>query len=309
MFRSWTKSNAVTRRAAAAGAAAIAGVGFALASGFALATDTLTSGQFRDEVVELLRRERPNWKLELPDNPLVLLVNGRPTYLANLYQGAIAATGPRREKGILSFFDAMASGFDETPPANFDAVRTRLRARIVSAHAAANGADDKMMLLSRPFSRKARIAYVIDSPQTMSFVSKRDPDKWMVTADAIHAAAVENLDAISGDVPIEPHAPPTGSGLFVAMGGPDGYVAARLLAPKFMARMGEELGAEHFVGVPSRDALLAWSVDCSTKATFATLLTKYASTFPYPLTDEIFVWSADGVRLANPIELVEHGRG
>ncbi len=289
-----------------------AGVGaFALAGLLpvpAVAADPLASGEFRGEVVELLRRERPNWRLELPDSSLALLVNGHQIYLANLYQAAIGATGPRREAGILAFFDEMESGFDEARPETFDAARTRLRARIVNANAAANGVNDKLTLLSRPFSLKARIAYVIDSPHTMAYVSKGDPDKWKVTADVIHAAAIENLDAISRDVPIEPRAPQAGSGLFVAMGGPDGYVAARLLAPKFMARLGEELGAEYFVGAPSRDRFLAWSVDCSIKAPLAARLAEYA-TFPYPLTDEIFVWSDDGVRLANPAELAEHGRG
>ena len=295
----------VTRRGWAAGAAA-----FALAGPVSAAEgDALTSGQFREEVIALLRRERSRWRLEAPANPLVLLVDGHILYLVNLYQTALRATGPGRQQAILAFFDKMESGFAEQMPATFEAVRDRLRARIVSAEAAANGASDKVTILSRPFSLKTRIAYVVDSAETMAYVSKERPDQWKVTADAIHAAAIENLDAISRDVRIEPKAPPDGSGLFVALGGRDGYVAARLLAPKFMARMGEELGAEHYVGVPCRDGFLAWSVDCSIKAPLAALLTKYAATLPYSLTDELFVSSAEGVRPANPAELAEHGRG
>ena len=94
----------------------------------------------------------------------------------------------------------------------------------------------------------------------------------------------------------------------MAIQGADGYVAARLLAPRFMERMGDELGPEHFVGVPHRDLLMAWSVDCSAKRQLATLLTQYASISAYRLTDEIFVWSADGLRIANAAELAEHGR-
>jgi hypothetical protein len=76
-----------------------------------------------------------------------------------------------------------------------------------------------------------------------------------------------------------------------------------------MERMGEELGPEHFVSVPHRDLLMAWSVDCSAKRQLAALATQYASISAYRLTDEIFVWSADGLRLANAAELAEHGRG
>ena len=73
--------------------------------------------------------------------------------------------------------------------------------------------------------------------------------------------------------------------------------------------MGRELGPEYFVAAPCRDALIAWSADCSIKAALAATVAKYASADLYPVTDEIFVSSPGGVRVANPIELVAHGRG
>jgi uncharacterized protein YtpQ (UPF0354 family) len=143
----------------------------------------------------------------------------------------------------------------------------------------------------------------------MAYVSQRDLERWAVTVGTIHAAGIANLDAISGDVPIKTQAPDQGSGLFSVVAGPDGYAAARLLAPKFMARMGQELGPVHFVAAPCRDALIAWSAECSIKAALAAVVAKYASTNPYPVTDEIFVSSPGGVRVAKPSELAEHGRG
>jgi len=293
-----------TRRAFAAGALAAA-----LATPLpAFAADPLASGQFRDEVVALLRRQRPKLQLELLPHPAALRVGRQEVYLANLYQSCLEATGARREAIILAFFDAMTSAPDDEVGKTFEAARGRLRPRIIRAAASSTGADDRLTPLTRPFSGKTRIAYVIDNPQTMAFVSKGKPDQWGVAADAIHAAAVENLDRSSRDIPIRSQAPHPGSGLVVIMQGPDDYAAARLLAPKFMERMGEELGPEHFVGIPNRGLFLAWSVDCSVKHELAALVAAYAETGAYPVTDELFVRSAEGTRPANAAELAEHGR-
>jgi hypothetical protein len=287
-----------TRRAFAAGALA------ALAAPLpAMAADPLASGQFRDEVVTLLRRQRPKLRVELPPHPAALRVGSMQIYLANLYQSCLEATGARREALILTFFDAMTPAPDEEVGTTFEAARPRLRPRIIT------GAADRTTLLTRPFSDKTRIAYVIDNPQTMAFVSKGEADKWDVAVEAIHAAALENLDRASSDIPIRPQAPHSGSGLVVFFPGPDDYAAARLLAPKFMARIGEELGPEQFVAIPNRRLFLAWSVDCSLKRELAASVAHYAQTGPYPVTDELFVWSAEGTRLASPEELAEHGRG
>jgi hypothetical protein len=72
--------------------------------------------------------------------------------------------------------------------------------------------------------------------------------------------------------------------------------------------MADELGPEHFVSVLQRDLLLAWSVDCSAKRGLAEATAHYASLGSRRITDEIFVWSQDGLRPANPLELVDRGR-
>ena len=66
--------------------------------------------------------------------------------------------------------------------------------------------------------------------------------------------------------------------------------------------------AEDAVHTAARGLFVAWSVDCSLKAQLAAAVAKQAATKPYPVIDELFVWSVDGVRLANADELREHGR-
>jgi uncharacterized protein YtpQ (UPF0354 family) len=275
----------------------------------ALAEDALKSGQFRDEMVAWLRRARPNWQVKLLADPAGLEIDHLEVYLDNIYRRVAGVSGPAREARIQSFFDAMesaahSSGKTET----FAEVGSRLRARLVSAASVALAGSDKFALLARPFSPQTRIAYVVDAPLTMSYVALHDVERWAVAPEVIHTTAIENLEAISRDVPIEPRTPESQTGVFTVIQSRDGYVAARLLAPKFMARIGEELGPEFFVAAPMRDLLIAWSVDCAVKSTLAAMSRNYVAKSAYPVSDELFVWSGDHARLANPIELIEHGR-
>jgi uncharacterized protein YtpQ (UPF0354 family) len=295
-----------TRRAWMTGATSAAMLGGAIHAG--RAEEAMSLQQFHDEVVATLRVRRPSLRLTLPDNPLVVQVDGHEVYLANLYRDCVGQPRERREAQIVNLFDEMQAGFAEPEVKTFEAARPRLRARIVSAEVAAN-ATGRLALVVRPFSTKARIVYVIDSPTTMAYVSINTLEKWSVMAEAIHAPSIDNLEAISRDLPIKPVAPPSGTGFYVAIHGVDGYAAARLLAPKFMTRMIDELGPEYFVSIPQRDLLLAWSVDCSAKRGLAGATAHYATMGSRWITDEIFVWSQEGVRPANPLELVDHGRG
>lgn len=296
----------MTRRAIVRSATALAmSIGSPLS---ALADGPMTLVQFRDEVAATLRARRPNLHFVLPDDPQVVYIGKRSVYLSNLYEDCAAAPRQVREAQIVDFFDTMTAGLDEAEVQTFAAAKPRLRGRIVSAEVVASGPGGDLALVTRPFSRKTLIAYVVDSPKTMAYVSKKKLVEWSVTAEAIHTPSIENLDAISRDLPIEPRAPKSGDGLFAVIHGVDGYAAARLLAPKFMARMADELGAELFVSVPQRDLLLAWSVDCADKRRLAEATAHFASYGSRRLSDEIFVWSQEGVRPANPLELVDHGK-
>ena len=203
----------LTRRALVAGAV---GLGLPIVRSFAEGED-LADGRFRDEIVELLHRLRPDWTVETTASPVALSIRRRTVYLVNLYQSVRGVSGRERTAKTLSFFDAMTETGDNLDDKTFDAVRNRLRARIVTAAAAANSSEDKIRILSRPFSAKARIAYVVDNPHTMAYVANGKLAQWGVGADAVHAASIANLDAISEDVPIDPRTPPSGSGYFAVL--------------------------------------------------------------------------------------------
>jgi hypothetical protein len=80
----------MNRRTLATGAAAFALA--SIASGSKVAADPLTSEQFRDEVIDVLRRNHPSWRIETPIDPAALVVDHKSIYLTNLYQGVSRST-------------------------------------------------------------------------------------------------------------------------------------------------------------------------------------------------------------------------
>src|SRR5260370_26864436 len=59
---------------------------------WALAADPLESGQFRDEVMTLMKRARPDLRLVAPlGDPALITIDNRSIYLNNLYSRVSAA--------------------------------------------------------------------------------------------------------------------------------------------------------------------------------------------------------------------------
>src|SRR5580704_16028080 len=101
----------MTRRTLAAGA--VSCLLADLASGWALAGDALESGQFRDKVMALMKRARPDLHLIAPlgDSALITIDN-HSIYLNNLYSRVRVAPPEDREAIILDFISAMAEAYD-----------------------------------------------------------------------------------------------------------------------------------------------------------------------------------------------------
>ncbi len=78
---------------------------------------------------------------------------------------------------------------------------------------------------------------------------------WGVSQDALHDAAIGNLETLSKDVAIEPNRPVSGAGSFIAIAPNDSYDATRLLLPGFRARLLAALGDAAYAAIPNRDFL------------------------------------------------------
>jgi hypothetical protein len=142
MHRAPARPIAITRRTFAVGAAAFALADFA--PGLALAADPLESGQFRAAVMALMKRARPDLHLVAPlGDPALITIDNRSIYLNNLYSRVSVAPAENRDAIILEFISAMAEAFDHKEEGTFEAARSRLRARLVSAELVAQSGLDK----------------------------------------------------------------------------------------------------------------------------------------------------------------------
>ena len=275
----------------------------------AYAENDLDNYKFAQDVLNLLHKRRPDYNFVIGSKPATIVSGSHELYLGNLYDLVNGRSGQDRENRILDFVDTSITAVRApSKTLTFDSVRSLLRARIVpdSYENASAGGDVKIVV--RPLSKLTRIAYVIDSEKTVEFVTTQHLSKWTVTADSVHDLAIANLDGMAHDTEIEVRTTDAGSGRYASLNFLDSYSAAHLLSPVFMTRLRESLGPKLFVGVPNRDFLVAWSSDFAKKKEFAAQVAEDFTRQAYTLTDELFVSSADGLRLVTPQELAEHGR-
>jgi hypothetical protein len=273
------------------------------------AADTLSNGQFRQEVMTLLEKKRPQWRLRLEPDPTELMIGEKRAYLGNLYKTLDSVTGTARDVRILEFFDATAM-LDKDDPAetDFKIAQPRLRARLVHVDYEMQVKGTGLTLLVRPFSKVTRVAYVIDGDKAVQYVMAKHLAAWSTDTNSVHAAGIANLEVLSQDLPINVQSARGGPGRYAMISIADSYAAARLLAPNFMQRLRDALGPTIIVGVPNRDFLIAWTPDYSKRQEFAAQVGKDSKTQAYALTDELFVSSAAGLRVATPQEHADHGR-
>lgn len=259
--------------------------------------DALSSGAFREEVVAILRQRRPDLALILPDDPTTIQAGSVTLYLGNLYlQVRDLAGRPRREQ-ISRFLDEGARA-GRLEPQGWAEARPRLRAQIVPIEYRTSG----LKLLSRDFSRQVIIAYAVDSPESYQLVTEEMAARWGVEAAAIQDAAVKGLEKISTDLEIAAKDAANGPGRFATIATQDGYDAARILAPRFLARLRSALADTVVIGIPNRDFLAAWTPDFAARADFVAQIRKDVTARPHPRTDELFVATAEGVRPATKAE-------
>jgi Protein of unknown function (DUF1444) len=268
----------------------------------------MEDGSFRGEVVALIKKRRPQLKIDLPQDPGSLIFGRKHVYLENLYRTMATSTGRERDDAILKFIDmAIASGGGDLAEVDFAEARPRLRPRIIHRDYQ-NLEDANNKIVVRPLSDETRIAYVIDSEASVQYVMEAQLQTWSTTAAIVHTAAIENLDAISSEVEIETSSGEQNHGRYATVNERDSYAAARLLSPVFVKRLHDSLGAAIFVAMPNRDFLVAWTPDWEKRREFAEQVSKDILNRPYPLSDELFVSASDGLRLATKQELADHGR-
>lgn len=266
--------------------------------------DDLADGRFAQHVARLVAAAHPGWRIEPGPDAQTLVVQGARLFLGNIHRHLQGLPPAGRDAATLSLVEAALRQPSVGPDTALEAVRERLRLQLVPAEyrAAVPG------LVARDFPGGLLVAYAIDEPDRFTLVQQRQLDAWRIAPAELDRQALGNLEAASLGVALEVQ-PGARGGRYCIVATSDGYDAARILLPRFMARLREGLGTRSaFVGIPNRDFLVAWTADLSVRSRFAAQIRRDQTGRPHPRTDMLFVSTQDGVRAANAAELAEHGR-
>lgn len=263
---------------------------------------------FREEVVAILRSDFPGMAITPDDDPEQIVIGRFTVFLGNLRHRSAAMTARERRILIREHFRpyATAEPLPETParPETFAEASPRLRIQLVPNEYR----EQVPSLTCRRFSDRLLVAYALDENKRYQLVTQSIFQGWGVDQDTVERIARRNLELASGGVQV--HISPTGkSGRFATLAEESGYAAASLLLPMVMDQIREGLGTPSIVAaVPTRDILIAWSSDSEGKDRLAAIVTMYMRKGPYARSDELFSYSASGLRPLNAGELADHGR-
>lgn len=260
---------------------------------------------FRAEVVELLAAERRALPLRVEDSePSMLVIGSSRINLRNLRLHVATMPPERRRPIILGFIDsAVAASSGPKVDTSLEVARSRLRIQIAPAEYVRQFGDGASGLVHRPFVPGLVIAYAVDEAERFSYVLASRLDEWKIDRAELDRIAVENLDAAIADEPIEVSTATDGTGRYTTILDRGGYGAARILCPRFRARLTEKLGPRLFVGIPNRDFLVAWTPDFAKGRRFADQVEKDFGRQPHPLMPGLLIMDGDGVRPARIDEM------
>jgi hypothetical protein len=152
----------------------------------------------------------------------------------------------------------------------------------------------KLPLVSFPFVSGLRVGIVADFPESYLYVRKEDLERWKIEDEEAHDIARNNLEDASRELGIQTAG--EGNDIFLMISARDGYDAARILLPGLQEFIGSQLGETFRFGIPNRDFLICWQIDCSEShhKQLRGQIIKDHSERPYPLSPSLFVRNAEG---------------
>jgi hypothetical protein len=250
-----------------------------------------TREQFIDEVLKVVGDKFPLVKIARAEQPFSMRVNGHVASLESLYRmSKLRPESTRRhvERWIVELLRA-AEGTPDLD-GTFEELRPRVLPMVVP-----ESADPHQLSVMQPLVDGLSVAYGIDNDRTISHVTHKRLQKWKISIDDLHEAALENLTLRSQA--INAHAAQDDQGeieliLFQTM---DGYDASRLLLPELFGRLREHLGSPFAAAIPNRDILLCFRNDQATVERLAPQIQKDFEQMPHQVTDKILLVTADGI--------------
>jgi hypothetical protein len=269
----------------------------------------LTREQFYDRVVQIVRGRFPLVKLSRADQTFSLRLNGHVASLENLYR--VSMLRPQElQRHVERWALELLRVAEGTPDQNatFEELRERIMPLLVSrgpdiappggeatTEASSEDADSAGAMVSQPLVANLRVAYVVDSDRSMSYIPPATLQRWGVEIDEVHEQAIANLVKRSEQLAAHAAADEQGQVNLILFQTMDGYDATRLLLPTLHERLREHLGSPFVAGVPNRDILLCFRNDEDTVSRLRGQIGEDFRNMPNSITDQLLLVTADGI--------------
>lgn len=261
---------------------------------------------FQRVVVDLLRERFPTRTFVASSDPHEIKMDERYTLGLTNVRAIVNSQNGTDEDGrraIVEFFtktiaNADAAAKQPQTPDTWDEVKPLIRPQLVGAQFHEQQAV-KAGIVARRLIADIYLTYVVDRPDTMMYVRQDDVARWRATVEALHTAALENLDkAAAADAPLDvrPAEGANARGTYTIVFTNDGYSAARLVLPAFKARLRKALGDGYRVVMPTRDSLVAWSSDFTHARELTAGALNDARKNAYPLSEHVLTIVGDELR-------------
>ncbi|MCH8343015.1 MAG: DUF1444 family protein [Planctomycetes bacterium] len=247
---------------------------------------------FGEHVARILKRHYPDRTIELV-GPLDLILSGKHLGLENLYR-MVLHEPDRGVEMVENYLQRLIEGDTlSSMPLPLSVAKPRIMPRIqpltIFEHL------DQEQVAHVPFVNDTVVVFVLDMPQMTVSITVEQMLRWGLQVDDLDTISRENLDSYAPDLQIQLVDSSEG-GRAAIVSQQDGYDAARLLLASLHDRLAPQLNGDFYAAAPARDMFLAMT--CDPDEFVERLRHRVEHEFkrlPYPITDELFVVTRDGV--------------
>ena len=251
---------------------------------------------FSEQIGRLLRDRLRNAGIEIT-GPLELEVDQRPVDLENLYR-LVRQKPDDADEAIDRLVDEIhhAQNIDniELP---IEAIAANVLPRICPFGFFRGRRADQMA--HQLFINDTVIIYTIDINGTACPIRTEQMIHWGLTVEKLDRMARSNLATHNPELELTVFH--TDDGSVAALDTGDGYDASRLLLSRLHEQVSPELGGNFLVAIPTRDVFVAFPKESTHFIhRIQTRVRHDYRRLPYPITDDLFLVSADGISSWRP---------
>ena len=253
---------------------------------------------FTDHVLAIATNNFPDRNFSLGKQPMQIVCGPIGINLDNLYRVVAAKQPADADAEILKFLsNAMSAATEQLgkKTASWEEIQPKLRPQLIPVEYLKLGKS--FLYESCPFSKDLLLGYVVDSPDTISFVRPDDVKAWSVDLGTLNKLAFTNLENASRQLPdrIQDHGP-GGKGRWLAISLADGYDATRILLPQLRKRIEDQLGSPFYAAIPNRDFLICWSKDYWKADQFAAEVKQDYQTKNHQMSPDVYMVKGREIR-------------